>query len=103
MSFGALSGRSTPGPESDSTVIGAGPSMSLSVILPNYNHAKLIPRALYAFLNQTPPAEEIIVIDDGSTDDSVKVIEEFARRHRSIRLIRHPANRGIVAAVKSGL
>ena len=77
--------------------------MSLSVIVPNFNHAKLIPRALRAFLNQTPPAKEIIVIDDGSTDDSVKVIEEFARRYRSIRLIKHQTNRGIVAAVKSGL
>jgi glycosyltransferase involved in cell wall biosynthesis len=81
----------------------AEPPMSLSVIVPNFNHAKLIPRALRAFLNQTPAAKEIIVIDDGSTDDSVEVIEAFARRYRSIRLIRHPSNRGIVAAVKSGL
>ncbi len=77
--------------------------MSLSVIVPNFNHAKLIPRALRAFLNQAPPAKEIVVIDDGSTDDSVKVIEEFARRYRSIRLIKHQTNQGIVAAVKSGL
>jgi glycosyltransferase involved in cell wall biosynthesis len=84
-------------------MIGESPPISLSVILPNYNHAKLIPRALHAFVNQTPPAKEIIVIDDGSTDDSIKVIEEFARRHHSIRLVRHAANRGIVAAVKSGL
>jgi Glycosyl transferase family 2 len=103
MRSGVQLDRSASGPQPDSAMTGASPPISLSVILPNYNHAKLIPRALYAFLNQTPPAEEIIVIDDGSTDDSVKVIEEFARRHRSIRLIRHPANRGIVAAVKSGL
>ena len=77
--------------------------MSLSVIVPNFNHAELIPRALRAYLNQTPAAKEIIVIDDGSTDDSVQVIEEFARRHRSIRLIRHSTNRGIIAAVRSGL
>lgn len=79
------------------------PSVSLSVILPNYNHGKLIPRALRAYLNQTPPAKEIIIIDDGSTDDSVEVIENFAGRHPSIRFIRHAANCGIVAAVKSGL
>ena len=77
--------------------------MSLSVIVPNFNHAKLIPRALRAFLDQSPPAKEIIVIDDGSTDDSVAVIEAIARSHPSIRLIRHPVNRGIVAAVRSGL
>ncbi len=77
--------------------------MSLSVIVPNFNHAKLIPRALRAYLNQTPAAKEIIVIDDGSTDDSVKVIEEFAQCYSSIHLIKHQTNRGIVAAVKSGL
>ncbi len=85
------------------SVVAATEPMSLSVIVPNFNNAKLIPRALRAFLGQVPPAKEIIVIDDGSTDDSVKVIEEFARRHRSIRLVRHDANCGIVAAVKSGL
>jgi len=77
--------------------------MSLSVIVPNFNHAALTPRALRAFLNQNPPATEIIVVDDGSTDDSVAVIEAFARRHPSIRLVRHGVNRGIVAAIRSGL
>jgi glycosyltransferase involved in cell wall biosynthesis len=87
----------------DSAMTAASTPISLSVILPNYNHAKLIPRALRAFLNQTPPAREIIVIDDGSTDDSVKVIEEFAQCHHSIRFVRHATNRGIIAAVQSGL
>ena len=103
MGCGALIDRAGSGSKSNSTMGPAIQPISLSVILPNYNHAKLIPRALHAFLNQTPPAKEIIVIDDGSTDDSVTVIEEIARRHHSIRLIRHAANRGIVAAVKSGL
>jgi glycosyltransferase involved in cell wall biosynthesis len=86
-----------------SNIVDTTPAMSLSVVLPNFNHGKLIPRALRAFLNQAPPAKEIIVIDDGSTDDSVEVIEEFARRHRSIHLVRHATNRGIIAAVQSGL
>ena len=51
---------------------------SLSVVLPNYNHAKLIGRALAALLAQKRAADEIIVIDDGSTDDSVAVIERIA-------------------------
>ncbi len=103
MRSGALMDASVPGSELDSATADANRPISLSVVLPNYNHAKLIPRALNAFLDQTPPAKEIIVVDDGSTDDSVAVIEEIARRHRSIRLVRHAANRGIVAAVKSGL
>jgi len=77
--------------------------MSLSVILPNFNHGRLIARALYALLNQTPPALEIIVVDDGSTDDSVAVVEDLQRRYGSIRLIRNAANQGIIASVKTAL
>ena len=79
------------------------PPMPLSVILPNYNHGGLIARALYALLNQMPSASEIIVIDDGSTDDSVAVIESLQRQHSSIRLIRNTTNQGIVASVKTAL
>lgn len=79
------------------------PSMSLSVILPNYNHGKLVARALHALATQTPAAREIIVVDDGSTDNSVEVIEALQRRYATIRLIRNQTNQGIVASVKTAL
>ena len=47
----------------------------LSVILPNYNHGALIPRALSALLGQDLLPIEIIVIDDASTDDSPAIIK----------------------------
>ena len=46
-----------------------GPRMS--VVIPNYNHGHLIENALLAISQQTLPPSEIVVVDDGSTDDSL--------------------------------
>ena len=51
--------------------------MSLSVILPNYNHGHLVLRALTSLARQDP--DEIIVVDDASTDDSLAILQDFAR------------------------
>jgi glycosyltransferase involved in cell wall biosynthesis len=77
--------------------------MSLSVIMPNYNHAARLPRSLRALISQVPPADEIIIVDDGSTDESVSVIEGFQACHPHIRLIRHATNRGVTAAIQTAL
>jgi glycosyltransferase involved in cell wall biosynthesis len=76
---------------------------SLSVILPSYNHGQLLPRSLGALVAQARPSTEIVLIDDGSTDDSAAVIADFCGRHDCIRLIRHELNRGTLAAVRTGL
>jgi glycosyltransferase involved in cell wall biosynthesis len=77
--------------------------VSLSVIMANYNHGALLPRSLGAILAQQPPADEIIIVDDGSTDDSIAVIERICADHPSIRLIRHDRNRGVAAAIETAL
>src|ERR1043166_952802 len=71
----------------------------LSVIVPNYNHGHYLPVCLQSILDQSWPADEIIVIDDGSTDNSVEVIEGFARRHSNIRFYRNLENLGVVATI----
>jgi glycosyltransferase involved in cell wall biosynthesis len=76
---------------------------TLSVVLPNYNHAKFIGRALAALLGQERAADEIIVIDDGSTDDSIAVIERIAATAPAIRLLRNPKNAGVIPTLQRGL
>ena len=77
--------------------------MGVSVVIPNFNHADELPRSLRALLRQEPAPDEIIVVDDASTDASIRVIEQFERDHSIIRLVRHPINRGAPAALNTGL
>ena len=76
---------------------------TLSVVLPNYNHAKFIGRALTALLAQERAADEIIVIDDGSTDDSVRVIERIAAGAPSIKFLVNGSNIGVIPTLERGL
>jgi glycosyltransferase involved in cell wall biosynthesis len=76
---------------------------SISVIMPNYNHGKWLPRSIGAILAQEVSSLEIILIDDGSTDNSLEVIAGLCKRHDCIRLIRHGTNLGPYAAVRSGI
>lgn len=68
--------------------------VSLSVLLPNYNHARYIGQALTAMLHQSVPAAEIIVVDDASTDQSVPLIQSIADSNPSVRFFRNDQNRG---------
>jgi glycosyltransferase involved in cell wall biosynthesis len=76
---------------------------TLSVVMPNYNHARYLPAVLRAHLEQTVPPVEVIVVDDASTDDSCAVVERLAATHPGLRLIRLPRNGGVNAAMNRGL
>ncbi len=76
----------------------------ISVIVPNYNHAAYLPRCLDALLfKQTAPPFEVIVIDDASKDNSVSILEDYARRSPILRPIRNPQNLGVIATLNRGL
>jgi glycosyltransferase involved in cell wall biosynthesis len=77
--------------------------MGISIVVPNFNHAEELPRSLHALLRQEPAPDEIIVVDDASTDTSIRVIEKLAHDHPAIRLVRHASNRGAPAALNTGL
>jgi glycosyltransferase involved in cell wall biosynthesis len=75
---------------------------ALSIVVPNYNHGHLIGEALGAMAGQTAAPFEIIVVDDGSTDDSLTRIRALSR-DMPLQLHCHPSNRGVVAAMNTGL
>lgn len=62
--------------------------MNISVIVNSYNYAHYISQTLDSVLAQTLVANEIIVVDDGSTDNSIKVIEDYASRFEKIKVVR---------------
>ncbi len=74
-----------------------------SVVVPNYNHAKYLPRCLDALLHQTVPPHEVIVIDDASQDDSLEVLQSYARRHPLLRVVRNEQNCGVCFTLNRGL
>lgn len=76
---------------------------AVSVIIPTYNRAHLIGRAIQSVLDQTYEDYEIIVVDDRSTDNTEEVINEFRKKDERIRYIRHEKNKGGSAARNTGI
>ena len=68
----------------------------ISIILPMYNRAATLRRCVESVLAQTCADWELIAVDDGSVDESVRVVEAFGDAR--IRLLRHERNRGPSAA-----
>jgi glycosyltransferase involved in cell wall biosynthesis len=70
----------------------------VSLIIPNFNNAKFIGQCLESALKQTRPFDEIIVVDDASTDDSVAIIEQIRGTAKHLRLITLSRREGVSAA-----
>lgn len=76
----------------------------ISIVVPTYNRAHLLRRLLDSLLQQTDPRFELIVVDDGSTDPTPELVEEFRPRlNRRLIFIRHPTNLGCNAARNTGV
>lgn len=73
--------------------------MKVSVIIPAYNRADLLPQTIDSVLAQTQPPHEIIVVDDGSTDSTPDVLRGYGERIIAIR----QANQGRSAARNAGM
>ena len=79
------------------------PAASISVIIPAFNRASVVGRAIHSVMLQTLAPLEVIVVDDHSSDGTCSVIEQMAARDSRIRLVRLDSNRGGAAARNAGV
>ncbi len=77
------------------------PSLAVSVVVPLFNGQRFIGQALASVFSQTMPAHEVIVVDDGSTDDGLAVVMHFAQTH-PVKIVRQQ-NAGQSAARNAGI
>lgn len=75
----------------------------ISVVLPTYNRAHSLPRAMRSVLAQSYRALELIVVDDGSSDDTEAIVRAMAAADGRVRLVRRAVNGGAAAARNTGL
>lgn len=75
---------------------------TISVVMPVYNGEKYVGRAIESILRQTFLEFEFLIVDDGSTDATPTLLDEYAARDARIRLLAQPYNTGIAAAGSRG-
>jgi len=77
--------------------------MTVSIILPNYNHANYLQTSLTAIFSQNLPPSEVIVIDDASKDNSLEVLSNYSNSHDNLIVLRNEINLGPIRSVNRGI
>jgi len=76
---------------------------SVSIFMPVYNGAKYISATIESIIEQTYKDWELVIVDDGSTDGTLRIAQGYAARDTRIRIVSHEKNRGLSAARNTGL
>lgn len=79
---------------------------SITIVIPAYNERARLGRTLdriLDFINQEAWGAEIIVVDDGSRDQTAELVQTYARENPSVRLLSNPGNRGKGYSVRNGI
>jgi glycosyltransferase involved in cell wall biosynthesis len=77
-----------------------------SIIIPAYNESQRISASLdkiLAYIAEQQWGAEVIVVNDGSRDNTAEIVREYAKRHPMVRLIENPGNRGKGYTVRNGM
>jgi dolichol-phosphate mannosyltransferase len=81
--------------------------MDLSIIIPCFNEEQTVPaleRKLFPVVAQLRQGQavEVVFVDDGSQDDTARLLDDVAARHPEVRVVRHAYNKGLGAATRTG-
>ena len=76
---------------------------TLTVAIPNYNHGHFLPGCLNSVLCQEMIPDEILIIDDASTDDSVDIIKSYQNSNINLRLVCNIKNEGVISVINKCL
>ncbi len=74
-----------------------------SFVMSTYNREKSIRGAMDSILNQTRKDFEVIVVNDGSTDSTAQILDEYAKKDPRVKVITNKKNQGLVAGLNKGL
>jgi len=90
----------------DATLAVGGRAPLVSVVVPAYNEAEVIEDTLTRLVAHLATLEprfrwDVVVVDDGSSDSTATIADEFAREHAGVRVLRHSANLGLGQALLS--
>ncbi len=76
---------------------------TISIVMPVYNGETTIKKTLESLVGQLAEFREIIVVNDGSTDNSVKILEDFLKNKAEYKLINHQKSLGLASSYNDGI
>ena len=74
----------------------------VTILAPAFNEEAVIDSFVTRVMSDTPPGTRLLIVDDGSSDATPRLLAELARRHSALQVVTHPENRGLGAALVTG-